>query len=153
GPRPGSAGRVHRPPPFSQVGQVLLGPGLLLGVAALVVVGRPVQPDADSGAEALHGAAGGLDAAGLAQVVGEFLVGPVGSVQALLGRPIDDPAAHVVGQCCGDLARLALGFLGLQPAQPTVAIGVEPTGDRLAVDPQVGGDVLACSAAVGHEDD
>src|SRR5262249_31161099 len=100
-----------------------------------------------------HGAAGGLDAAGLAEVVGEFLVGPVGPVQALLGRPVEDPTTHGIGQGCGDLARFALGFPGLKPVQPSVAVGVEPTGDRLAVDPQVGGDVLAGSAAVGHEDE
>ncbi len=88
---------MHRPPPCSQLGQVLLGPGLLDGVAALVVIGRPVQPDADVGAETLDGTAGGLDASGLAEVVGEFRVGPVGPVQALLGRPLDDPTAHVVG--------------------------------------------------------
>src|SRR5262249_8888376 len=139
--------------PFSQVRQVLLGPGLLRGFAALVVVGRPVQADADLGAEALDGTAGGLDAAGLAEVVGEFLVGPVGPVQPLLGGTVDYPCADLVGQCCGNLARFAFGLPGLKPVKPSVAVGVEPTGDRLAVDPQVGGDVLACSAAVGHEDD
>src|SRR5262249_14011163 len=119
----------------------------------LVVVGRPVQADADPGAEALHGAAGGLDALGLAEVVGEFLVGPVGPVQALLGRPVDDPTAHVVGQGLGNLARFALGFAGLQAVEPAFGVGVEPAGHRFAVDPPVGSAVLACSAAVGHEDD
>lgn len=90
---------------------------------------------------------------GLEEVVGQLLVGPAGPVQALAGGPLDDPAAQLVGQRRGDLARLALGLAGLEAAEAAGAVGVEPAGDGPAVEPQVGGDVLACPAAVGHEDD
>src|SRR5262249_24970192 len=146
-------GRVHRPPLFSQVGQVLLGPGLFLGVAPQVAVGGSVQPNADLGAEALHGTAGGLQAACLAEVVGEFLVGPVGPVEPLLGRPVDGPGAQVVSQGGRDMAGLAGGLLGLQSNEAAVAVSVEPTGNGLAMYAEVGGDVLAGPTALGHQDD
>src|SRR5262249_4098564 len=111
------------------------------------------QPDADLHAEPLDGAAGGPHAAGLAEVVGEFRVRPVGPVEALPGRPVDDPAAQLAGQRRGDVARLALGLLGSQGVEGAAAVGVEPAGDGPGVDAQVGGDVLAGAAPVGHQDD
>src|SRR4051794_36116295 len=78
---------------------------------------------------------------------------PVGPVQALFGRSVDDPAAQLVGQRRRDGAWSALGLLGLQRVEPAVAVGVEPTRDGFAVDAQIGGDVLAWSAPVGHPDD
>src|SRR5262249_33748875 len=109
--------------------------------------------DADLGAEPLDGATRGTDALDLAQVVGEFLMGPVGPVESLRCRPGDDPAAQLVGQCRGNMARLAEGLLGLKCGKSSVAISVEPAGNRLAVNAQIGGDVLASPTAVGHQDD
>src|SRR5262249_55145623 len=123
---------------------------LPVGVAAQVAVGRAVQADVDLGAEALHGAARGADAVRLVQVVGQLGVRPVGPVQALPGRPVDDPATHLAGQPVGDLGRPALGLAGPQAAG---AVGVQPACDAAAVDAQVEGDVLPRPAAVGHQDD
>ena len=69
--------------------------GRLFGrVAAEEAVGRPVRADAVLGPESLHGRGRHAEAAGLVQVVGQFGVGPVGAVEALLGRPVDDPLAE-----------------------------------------------------------
>src|SRR5438309_712836 len=77
--------------------------GLPVLIAPQVAVRRAVRADVDLPAEAVHGRAGGLDAVGLPQVAGQLLVGPVGPVEALLGRAVDDPAADLVGQAVGDL--------------------------------------------------
>src|SRR5262249_58603352 len=89
---------------------VLAGLLLLGGVAAQVAAGRAVQADADLAAEAAHGGAVGADAFGLLQVVGQLRVGPVSPLQALLGRPLDDPTADLVGQAVGDVGRSSLGL-------------------------------------------
>src|SRR4051812_41524197 len=86
-------------------------------------------------------------------MVYQFLVGPVGTVQPLLGWPLDDPAADLVGQGVGDLGRGPLGLPRLQGVQSAVAVGVEPAGHAAAVDAEVSGDVLSWSSAVRHEDD
>jgi hypothetical protein len=100
----------------------------------------------------MHGRAGGADAVGLEQVIGQLGVRPVGTVQPLLGRPLDDPAFDLVGQRGGDLAGGSLGLAGLQAVEAAFQIGIEPTGNGAAVDAQVGGDVLVGPAAVGKQD-
>ena len=70
---------------------------------------------------------------GFEQVVGEFLVAPVGPVPSWLGRPVDDPPFDLVGQQLGDAARRALGLLGSQGVAPVSTVGVDPPGDGLAV--------------------
>ena len=138
---------------FFQRGDVFSGLGLLVGVAALVVVAGAVKADAQLAAEAPHGRPAGADALGFEQVVGQLLVSPVGAVEPMLGRPVDDPAAHLVGQGSGEFAGLAFGLLGSQGLEAGVAVGIEPAGHGLSVHAQVGGDVLAWAAAVGHKDD
>ena len=78
---------------------------------------------------------------GFEEVVGEFLVGPVGPVESLFGRPLDHPLTDLGGQRFRDLARRTLGFLESKSVESPVAVSVDPAGDGLAVDAQVGGDV------------
>src|SRR5262249_2289447 len=80
---------------FFKLRQVLLGLLLLDGVAAQIAVGGPVGADVDLLAVTMHGALGGLDALGLFQVVGQFLVGPVGAVEPAAGWAADDPGADL----------------------------------------------------------
>jgi hypothetical protein len=89
---------------------------------------------------------------GLEQVVGQFGVGPVGPVQALLGRTVDDPALALVGPLGGARAGRPPGLAGPQPVEPALQVGVEPALDRPAVDAQVGGAVLVLAALVGQQD-
>ena len=63
-------------------------------------------------AEPLHGRAAGRDAVGLEQVVGQLGVGPVGPVEPLAGRPLDDPAADLLGQVGRDRRGVPLGLAG-----------------------------------------
>src|SRR5262249_57162997 len=98
----GSSRRARRREPPFQPGLVLPGLFLLGRVAAQVAVGRPVRADADLRAEALHGAARGLDAFGLEQVVGQLLVRPVGPVEPAAGPPADDPGLDLVGRAVWD---------------------------------------------------
>src|SRR5262249_54753489 len=112
-----------------------------------------IESDTDLGAEPLHGTPRSADALGLVQVVGEFLMRPVSTVEALFRRPVDDPAAHLVGEGGGNVARLALGFLGLQRGETAIAVGVEPARDGLALNAQGGSNILARPSPVGHQDD
>src|SRR5262249_55574349 len=109
--------------------QVFLGLLLLGRIATQVTVGGPVGANADLLAEAVHRRAGGLDAVGLQQVVGQLLVGPVGPVQAASRRPVDDPTADLVGHRVGDVGSLALSLFGEQALEAVFAVGVEPAGD------------------------
>ena len=54
--------------------------------AALVVVAGAVQAGAELAAEAADGGPAGAEALGLEQMIGQFLVGPGGAVEALRGR-------------------------------------------------------------------
>ena len=89
----------------------------------------------------------------LEQVVGQFLVGPVGPVQALLGGPADDPLFDLLGLIRRDAGRFAPGLLGPQSGPAEFAVGVEPTADAAGADAQVGGDVLSGPAPVGQQYD
>src|SRR5262249_42685847 len=131
---------------------VLLGLCLLDGVAALVVVGGAVDGNADLLAVTLHGRARGADAFGLVQVVGQLLVGPVGPVQPLLGRPLDDPAFDLVGQAGGALAGLAWGLGRAQAVEPTIQVGVEPALHRTRGYSQVRGYLLVGPVAARQPD-
>lgn len=90
---------------------------------------------------------------GLEQVVGQLGVRPVGAVQPLLGRPVEDPTLDIVGQLDGDLAGCAFGLAGPQAVEAPLQVGVEPAGYGASADAQVGGDVLVGPAAVGQQDD
>src|SRR5262245_43352467 len=113
---------------FFKPGQVRVGLSLLGRVAAQQAVGGAVGPHAELLAEAQHGRAAGPDARGLVQVVGQLGVGPVGSVQAAGGRPVEDPAADRVGQGGRDLGCRALSLSGRQAVQAPLQVGVEPAG-------------------------
>src|SRR5207245_2290319 len=105
---------------------ILFGLGLFLGLAAQEAVGGPVGADADLAAEPLHGAAAGLDARGLVQVVGQFFMGPVGAVKPLLGRSLDDPAFDFLVHRGGDLGLSALGLARSQAIESLVEVGIGP---------------------------
>jgi len=114
---------------------------------------QPVQADADLAAEAADRGTAGADAVGLIQVVGQFLMGPVGPVQAVCGRPVDDPAADRLGQATGNGRRPALGLAASQPVGAALEVGVEPALDAARRDGQVPGDVPVGPTAVGQADD
>jgi hypothetical protein len=117
------------------------------------VVAGAVQADAELAAEAADGGPAGADALGLEQVVGQLLVGPVGAVEALRGRPLDDPALEFVGQYGGDLAGLARGQARTQAVEPAFEVGVEPALDGARGDGQVLGDLLVGPVPGGQADD
>ena len=89
----------------------------------------------------------------LAEVIGQLGVGPVGPVEPLAGRPLDDPAADDPAQVGRDGRGVPLGLEGLQGRQATPEVGVEPSLDGARRDAQVGGDVLVGPTPMGHADD
>lgn len=123
-------------------GDVLTGLGLLLGLAAFVVVAGAVQADAQLTAEAVDGRPAGADSLGPEQVIGQLLVSPVGTVEALGGRPLDHPALDRVGQVGGDLAGLAGGLAWAQAIEAVLQLSIEPALHGARVDGQVRGDLL-----------
>jgi hypothetical protein len=128
-PRPDSAGRLRPLPLFFQRGNVLLGLGLLLGITSLVVVTRAVQADAEFTAETTDSGSASSDAFSFQQMIGQFLVGPVGPVESLLGRPFDDPAFEFVGQLGWNVAGLARSLAWSEAVEATFEVGVEPALD------------------------
>jgi hypothetical protein len=90
---------------------------------------------------------------GLLQVVGQLGMGPVGPVQPLLDRPLDDPAADLLAQMSRDLRRSALGLSGPEAVEAPVEVGVEPALDGAGRDREVGGDVPVLAASMRQADD
>src|SRR5262245_42174907 len=137
---------------FFQARQLL--PGLLLPgrVAAQVAVGGPVGADAELAAQPLHRRAAGADAVGAVQVLGQLLVGPVGPVQPLPGRPLDDPAAEFGAQLRRDLGPGAGGLARGEAVGAALEVGVEPALHGAGAHPQVVGDGLPRQAMVGQAD-
>jgi hypothetical protein len=90
---------------------------------------------------------------GLEQVVGQFGMGPVGPVQPLSDRPLDDQAADLLTQVSRDLRLSALGLARPQAGESVLQVGVEPTLDGAGGHPQVGGDVRVLAAPMGEPDD
>lgn len=119
-------GRVSSPvSAFFQAGRVLTGLGLLLGIVPQEAAAGPIDPDLELAAETLHGRATGTDARRAVQVLDRFGAGPVGPVQALLGRLLDDPAAnHLLGHRWRDLGLCGLGLAGMQPGQTEFEAGL-----------------------------
>jgi hypothetical protein len=117
------------------------------------MVAGAVQADAQLAAEAADGGPAGADALGLEQVVGQLLVGPVGAVETLLGRPLDHPALHLVGQPGGDLAGVARGLARADALEAALQVGVEPALDGARGTGQVLCDVLVRPVAAGQPDD
>ena len=90
---------------------------------------------------------------GLAEVVGQLGVSPVGSVEPLLGGPFDDPAADDPGQMGRDRRGMSLGLAGLEGGDSALEVSVEPVLNGSRGDAQVGGDVLVGSTPMGQPDD
>ena len=86
-------------------------------------------------------------------MVGQLGVGPVGPVEPLAGRPVDHPAADLLGHLGRDRRGVPLGLAGPQAVEAAFEVGVEPPLDGAGRDPQVGGDVLVLAAPVGQPDD
>ena len=63
------------------------------------------------------------------QMVGQFLMGPTGPVQSLLGGAVNDPAANFVGQGGRNLGRVALGLARSKMIETAFAVGIQPPGD------------------------
>src|SRR5689334_21423852 len=80
-------------------------------------------------------------------------MGPVGAVESLLGRSVDDPAADLVGQSSRDFAGCALGLARPQTIEALVQVGVEPALDGSRAEGQVLGNVLVGPVAAGQADD
>jgi hypothetical protein len=126
---------------------------LLVRVAALVVVTGAVQADAQLPAEAAYGGPAGADALGLEQVISQPLVGPVGAIQALFGRPFDDPALEFVRQIGGDLAGCTRGLARADAVEPAFEVRIEPALDGARTEIQIRGDVLVGPVAAGQAGD
>lgn len=122
--------------------------GLFDRIAPQQAVGRPIRPDLVLAAEPLHGRAAGGDAVGLPPVVGQLGMGPVGPIEPLGRRPVDDPAADD-----RDRQRLALGLARPQGGDAALEVGIEPVLDGAGADAEVGGDVLGEPTPVGEPDD
>lgn len=105
------------------------------------------------GPERLHGRFANADTLGLEQVVGQFGVGPVGSVKSLFGGPVDHPLAEDGDQIGGQLGLGSLGLAGLESVQTTTEVGVEPALDRAWGGCGIDSDLRVLAAAVGHKND
>src|SRR4051812_13831729 len=124
-----------------------------MGVAAQEAVSGAVQADADLAAEAADGGPAGADAFGFEQGVGQLLVGPVGAVETLFGRPFDDPALDLVGRLGGDLTGVTFGLARADAAEAALQVGVEPALHAARGDGQVLCDLVAGPVAAGQADD
>ena len=69
---------------------------------------------------------------GLVEVIDQFLVGPVGPVQPLLGWSLDDPAPDLVSQGGRDLGGSAFGLAWAQSVQALVQVGILANAGRYA---------------------
>jgi hypothetical protein len=87
------------------------------------------------------------------EVLGQLGVGPIGPVQALPGRPLDDPAADLLGRPGRDPGLGPPGLAGPEPGEAESQVEVEPPLDGARGDGQVGGDLLMGPVPVGHQDD
>jgi hypothetical protein len=94
-----------------------------------------------------------VQALSLDQVVGQFLVHPVGPIPPLLGWPRDHPAADLVGQRDRDPGGRPLGRARSQALQAPFVVDLEPACDGPAVDAEILGAVLTPATAMSPEDD
>lgn len=129
--------------------------GLLLRrrVRTQVAVGGPVQADVELAAQTLDGRAAGANAVAVVQVLSQFLVGPVGPIQPLLGRPFDHPAAELLRQGRRDLGSGTGRLVWAEAIRPPFEVGIKPALDGAGTHPQLVGDSLALLSLVGESDD
>ena len=149
GPRPGSAGPARPPPPLFQARPGPHGP-------------RPASPGRPAGSGRSADRAG-CRACGRSRCMAERLARmpwvrnrcSANSAWVQLarsrpwpGRPLDDPAADLLGQLGRELGLGPLGLAGPQPVEAALEVGVEPALDGAGGDAEVGGD-LAGGAGPG----
>src|SRR4051812_22911690 len=96
-------------------------------------------------AEDLHGGFLHAYSLGLVEVIGQFGVGPVGPVQALLHGPVDHPLLQERSEVGGEFGGGAGGLAGSQALEAAIQIGVEPALDGAGSNAKVGGNVLVRS--------
>ncbi len=70
------------------------------------------------------------------EVVGQFGVGPIGSIQATGGGPVDDPLAQGGCKIIGKFGRGPGTFADVKPFESALEVGVEPTLDGAGVMPK-----------------
>jgi hypothetical protein len=77
-------------------------------------------------------------------------MGPVGSIQALSGRPLAHPATDLLVEGGGDLGGGAGSVAGLQACQAPIQVGIEPALHGTRAHAQRRRDVLAWGVALGQ---